>query len=336
MKRFLTILAVLMYFGSAHAQQDPLFTKYMFNSLIFNPAYAGSKDHLSLGILHRSQWVGIDGAPVTQSVTAHTPLKNDRVGVGFSLVNDAIGPTNNLGVNLSYAYRIPVGENGAKLSIGLQGGVENYRGDFNELNTEVQVGADPAFLENPNVWLPNFGAGVYYYSKSFYAGFSSPQLVEYSLRQNNLGGNGANQWARQYRHYFFTAGGAIPLSGEDLIFKPSVLVKNVSLFSGLRKDPEFDNFSTPTEFDVDVSVFFYQTLWVGLSYRSAFEDFDETSSFDSIDIWASYFLKNGLRIGAAYDYTLTELSSATSGSFELFLGYEFEYETKKTVTPRYF
>jgi len=335
MKRFLTLLAVTLYLGTSFAQQDPMFTKYMFNSLIFNPAYAGSKDYMSLGILHRSQWVGIDGAPVTQSITAHTPLKNERVGVGFSLVNDAIGPTNNLGVNLSYAYRIPIGENGGKLSIGLQGGVENYRADFTDLILEDGLGPDPAFIENPNRWLPNFGAGVFYYNPTFYAGFSSPQLVEYDLRQNNLGVNGST-WARQYRHYFFTAGGAIPLSGDDLVFKPSVLVKNVSLFGNFRKDEEFQMFETPTEFDVDLSIFFYQTLWLGVSYRSAFEDFDDTSSYDSFDIWASYFLKNGLRIGAAYDYTLTELSQATAGSFELYLGYEFDYETKKTVTPRYF
>ncbi len=336
MKRFLTLLAVTFYLGTSFAQQDPMFTKYMFNSLIFNPAYAGSKDHMSLGILHRSQWVGIDGAPVTQSITAHTPLKNERVGVGFSLVNDAIGPTNNLSLNASYAYRIPVGENGGKISIGLQGGVENYRADFSGLILEGGIGPDPAFVEQPNRWLPNFGAGVFYYNPSFYAGFSSPQLVEYDLRQNDVGTNGEDRWARQYRHYFFTAGGAIPLSGDDLVFKPSILVKNVSLLSNLRKDDEFQNFKTPTEFDIDLSVFFYQTLWLGVSYRSAIEDFDETSSYDSFDVWASYFLKNGLRIGAAYDYTLTELSQATVGSFELFLGYEFDYETKKTVTPRYF
>jgi len=336
MKGFLTLLAVTLYLGTSFAQQDPMFTKYMFNSLTFNPAYAGSKEHMAIGLLHRSQWIGIDGAPVTQSLTIHTPLKNERVGVGFNLVNDNIGPTSNLGMNLSYAYRIPIGDNGGKLSIGMQGGVENYRADFTGLDLESQAGVDPAFFENPNRWLPNFGAGVYYYNPSFYAGFSSPQLVEYDLAQNVTTPNGRQTWARQYRHYFFTAGGAIPISGDDLIFRPSMLVKNVSLFNSLRKDEQFQEVSTPTEFDIDLSMFFYQTLWLGLSYRSAIQDFDDTSSNDSIDIWASYFLKNGLRIGAAYDYTLTELSQATSGSFELFLGYEFDYDTEKTVTPRYF
>ncbi len=335
MKKFLALLAVTLYFGTTFAQQDPMFTKYMFNSLTFNPAYAGSKEHMAIGLLHRSQWVGIEGAPVTQSLTIHSPLKNERVGLGFNLINDNIGPTSNLSMNVSYAYRIPVGNNG-KLSIGLQGGVENYRADWSKLNTEIPATVDPSFALNPNRWLPNFGAGVYYYNPSFYAGFSSPQLVEYDLAQEVVLGTGQTTWARQYRHYFFTAGAAIPISGDDLVFKPSMLIKNTSLFNSLRKDEPFQNFSTPTEFDIDLSMFFYQTLWLGLSYRSAFEAFDDTSSFDSIDIWASYFLKNGLRIGAAYDYTLTELSQATSGSFELFLGYEFDYDTEKTVTPRYF
>ncbi len=333
MRKLLTLFIVIYFAGSSFAQQDPMFTKYMFNSLVFNPAYAGSKDHMSIGLLHRTQWWGIDGAPVTQSFTVHTPLKNERVGVGLSVVNDKIGPTNNLGANVSYAYRIPVGANGAKLAIGLQAGVENWRADWNQLN--LPEANDPTFDLSPNKWLPNFGAGVYYYSKSFYAGFSSPHLVEYDLR-DEVGTQGENIWARQYRHYFFSVGGAIPLSGDDLIFKPSLLVKNVSLFQGLRKDEQFQTVGTPTEFDIDLSVLFYQAFWLGLSYRSAIENFDDTSSEDSIDIWASYFLKNGLRIGAAYDYTLTELQPEAKGSFELFLGYEFDYDTRKTVTPRYF
>lgn len=333
MRKLLTLFIVVFVVGSSHAQQDPMFTKYMFNSLVFNPAYAGSKDHMSIGLLHRSQWWGIDGGPVTQSLTIHSPLKNERVGLGLSLVNDNIGPTNTIGANVSYAYRIPVGTNGAKLSVGLQAGVENYRADFTQL--DISDVNDPAFETNPNEWLPNFGAGIYYYSKSFYAGFSSPHLVEYDLR-GDVGTNGENIWSRRYRHYYFSVGGAIPLSGDDLIFKPSALIKNVSLFQGLRKDAEFQNIGSPTEFDVDLSVLFYQTFWIGISYRSAFENFDDTSSEDSIDIWASYFLKNGFRIGAAYDYTLTELQTVAGGSFELFLGYEFDYETQKTVTPRYF
>jgi hypothetical protein len=143
-------------------------------------------------------------------------------------------------------------------------------------------------------------------------------------------------YARQYRHYYFTASAAMPINGENLVFKPSLLIKNVGLDSRLRKDPSFQKIGAPTEFNVDLSLFFYQTLWLGASFRSAIEAFDDRSSFDSADIWASWYLSNGLRIGAAYDYTLTSLQSPAGGSFEVMMGYEFDYRLKKTATPRYF
>ena len=333
MRKILTLFALFCFAGTLFAQQDAMFSKYMFNSLTYNPAYAGAKDHMSIGLLHRTQWWGIDGAPTTQSFAIHTPLRNERVGVGFNVVNDNIGPTNNFGANVSYAYRIPMGETG-KLSIGLQAGVENFRADWNELNLNPDQGPDVAFADNPNMWLPNFGAGIYYYTKYFYAGASVPHLVEYSLRDNaNIE---TELYARQYRHYYFTLGGAMPLNGDDLVFKPSMLIKNIGLDRSLRKDEALQNVAAPTEFEVDLSLLFYEAFWIGASYRSSFQRFNGTSSDDSVDIWASYLLKNGLRIGAAYDYTITKLQQPARGSFEVMLGYEFDYETKKTVTPRYF
>ena len=128
MKKLFTILALtILVGGQSFGQQDPMFTKYMFNSLVFNPAYAGSWDHMTIGLIHRSQWVEIEGSPTTQSLTLHTPLRNERIGVGVSLVNDKIGPTNSTGLNLAYAYKIPLGK--MKLSIGLQAGMENYNAD---------------------------------------------------------------------------------------------------------------------------------------------------------------------------------------------------------------
>lgn len=331
MRKLLALITCVAFLGySSVAQQDPMFTKYMFNSLVFNPAYAGSKDHLSIGLLHRTQWWGIDGAPSTQSLTAHTPLKSDRVGLGMSLVNDKVGPTDNISVNISYAYRIPVGA--GKLAIGLQGGVYNWRANWGELNIENVN--DPSFEGDPSYWLPNFGAGVYYYTKSFYAGFGAPHLVEYDLRDDD--DINTELWAKQFRHYYFSAGGAIPLNGNALIFKPSLLVKSTGLFSGLRKDEAFKDVGSPTEFDIDLSLLFLETIWIGASFRSSFEAFSDKSSYDSVDIWASYLLKNGLRIGAAYDYTLTKLQQPAQGSFEIFLGYEFNFKTKQLVTPRYF
>ncbi|MEM8906978.1 MAG: type IX secretion system membrane protein PorP/SprF [Bacteroidota bacterium] len=332
MRKTLTFIAFLLLTGtSLFAQQDAMFTKYMFNSLVYNPAYAGAKDHLAIGLLHRTQWWGLEGGPNTQSFSIHTPMKNERVGIGLSAVNDIIGPTHTMQANLSYAYRIPIGK--GRLSIGLQGGFMNWRADWTKLQLENLN--DDAFSEvDPSKWLPNFGAGIYFFTDKFYVGLSSPQLIEYDLREENIN---TSQWAKQYRHYYFATGVAIPLRGEALIFKPSILIKNVGLLSNLNKDEAFTAFGAPTEFDLDLSLMFYQALWIGTSFRSAIEGVvGDSSSFDSVDIWASYYLTNGLRIGVAYDYTLTELQGPAQGSFELMLGYEFDYKTKQVVTPRYF
>lgn len=334
MKRlFLILLAVLPAGNALLAQQDPMFTKYMFNSLVYNPAYAGSNEHMSVALLHRSQWFEIEGAPTTQTLTLHTPLQNDRVGLGVSLMNDRIGPTNTVGLQVAYAYRIPVGP--GKLAIGLQGGLLNWRADWTRLNLE-SPNPDPAFNETPNYWMPNFGAGVYYSTKHFFTGFSSPNLVEYDLRKDNISPS-YPLYARQYRHYFATIGGAIPLNGTALMFRPILLVKNVGWFSNLRRNEEQRKVKAPTEFDIDLSFLFFERLWMGGAFRSSFEAFDrERSSYDSVDFWASYFFPSGLRIGAAYDYPLTRLRTVTSGAFELMIGYEFNYKTKRVVTPRYF
>ncbi len=323
------LFIILMFgFGISYSQQDPMFTKYMFNALWYNPAYAGSNEHMTLNLIHRSQWIGIDGAPQTQSFTIHTPLENNKVGVGFSLVNDKIGPTNTLMANFSYAYRIPVGF--GKLSFGLEAGITNFRADWSKLI----VDPDPNFQYNVNKWYPNFGAGIYYYTNRFYVGVGVPHLLEYDISPQSVTND---LYAKQYRHYYFSMGGAINLKGPDLIFKPSILIKNVGLLSKFSKDSAFMNVIAPTEFDLDLSLFFYQTLWVGTAFRSSFEAFNGTSTYDSFDVWMAYFLGSGLRLGLAYDYSLPrELRSINDGSIELMLGYEFDYKTKRVVTPRYF
>lgn len=332
MRKTITLVTLLMMGAlAAHAQQDPMFTNYMFNSLIFNPAYAGSRDHAAINLLHRTQWWGIEGAPTTQSISMHTPLKNDRVGLGFSVVNDKIGPSNSLDANVSYAYRIPMGKKG-KLSVGLQGGVTNWRADWSKLSLESPD--DPPYASNVNWWKPNLGAGVYYYTKNFYTGLGVPRIIEYDLVPNRT--DQLPQYAKQVRHYYYTLGGAIPLKGNALIFKPSLLIKSAGLDSRFNRDTSFQQVGSPTQFNVDMSLFFQETLWVGASFRSSIEVFQNKSSYDSADFWVAYYLNNGLRIGAAYDYTLTKIQQKAQGSFEIMLGYEFDYKTKRIVTPRYF
>ncbi|MCU0348835.1 MAG: type IX secretion system membrane protein PorP/SprF [Saprospiraceae bacterium] len=335
MKKTLTLFTFVLLLGKmAFAQQEPMFTKYIFNSLIFNPGYAGSKDYLSVGLIHRSQWVEIEGAPVTQSFTAHTPLRNERVGVGLSVVNDIIGPSRTTSANLSYAYRIPMGK--SKLSVGLQGGVENYNANWKDL--VIDDPDDLVFQENVNLLLPNFGMGLYFYNSKFYIGASSPKLVEYDLKEE--GTSTTDIYARAVRHFYFTAGAAIPLSGDALVFKPSFIWRNVGADKRLSKLDPFQDIAAPNEFDLDLSLLFHQTLWVGASLRSAFSveplEKPARSGVGSFDVWASYVLKNGLRIGAAYDYPLNELNRVTSGAFELMVGYEFDFRENKVITPRYF
>lgn len=328
-KLIITSLALFIFFTSGIAQQDPMFTKYMFNSLVFNPAYAGAKDHFSATLLHRDQWWGIDGAPRTQSLTIHSPLESGKVGLGLSLVNDQIGPMNTLNMMGSYAYRIQMGE--STLAIGVQAGVMNWRADFNMLSLDNDV--DVAYMNSmtPNMWLPNFGAGLYYsIQNKFYAGISAPNLLANTFRE----GVGELVMAQQFRHYYFMTGGAVRLN-SSMVFKPSLLIKNVGLFGALQEDVN-GIITAPTEFDIDASILFYDALWLGVAFRSAFEGFNGSSSFDSGDIWVSYYLRNGLRIGAAYDFTLTELRPFAQGSFEIMLGYEMNYKEKQIVTPRYF
>ncbi len=332
MKKCFLLFMALVAAQVVSAQQDPMFTNYMFNNLTVNPGVAGSHEHLTLNALHRTQWWGIDGAPVTWTLTAHSPMRNERVGLGFGLVQDNIGPTSTTAANLSYAYRIPVSKK-AKLAVGLQGGLYNWRADWNEL--DIRDPDDPAFANmTPNKILPNFGMGVYYYTKHFTIGLGSPRIVEYDLK--DAASDDLPIYARMYRHYYFNIGGAIPINGDNLIFRPMALVKNTGIDSRMRKDPAFQDIGAPTEFNIDMSLFFNKTLWLGTSFRSAVQAFNKTSSFDSVDFWAAWFFSNGLRVGGAYDHTINALSRPAGGSFELTLGYEFDYKTKRVVTPRYF
>jgi type IX secretion system PorP/SprF family membrane protein len=332
-KLLLSTLLLLLFALSSIAQQDPMFTKYMFNSLAFNPAYAGAKDHMSITLLHRDQWLGIEGAPRTQSFTIHSPSESDKVGLGLSVINDEIGVNKTLTAMASYAYRLQLGQ--GKLCLGLQGGVLNWRADFSKL--ELLNDSDQAFMNaspsmTPNMWIPNVGVGLHYYiPNKFYIGFSVPHILQMALNstQNSM-------MAQQFRHYYLFAGGAVPLS-SSLVFKPSLLIKNVGLFGEFRpEDDPYGLIGAPTEFDVDLSLLMYDALWIGASFRSAFEGFNGTSSFDSGDIWVSYYLRSGFRVGVSYDYTLSDLGAFTQGSYEVMLGYEMNYKTKQISTPRYF
>ena len=328
------------------AQQDPMYTKYMFNSLAFNPAYAGTSDYLSAAAIVRDQWLSWDkgsgngGAPMTYTASVHTPFQQ-RVGLGAFISQDQIGASAFTQLNLSYAYRLPLTES-LQLSLGLQGGITHHNFDFSDLRFRDDPSIDDAFQgEAGSSWMPNAGAGAYLYSDRFYVGVSVPRLFE--SRLNGYNTNSACETctvrgARNYRHLYLATGAAFPLGSDDFVLKPSVLVKSVGLLSDFATSSQsVSTVRTPTEFDVDVSMLFYQTLWVGTSFRSTFNYlFDGVSSHDSADIWAAFFLKNGMRIGMAYDYSLTDLQQYGNGSLELMIGYDMNFNVEKMATPRYF
>lgn len=341
MKKFFYLLAFLFIAFGANAQQLPMFTKYMFVPMSFNPAYTGSAQALDLSILHRQQWVGIDGAPMTQVLNLSSPIKEKNIGVGLNMSFDQIGVSQTFNVYGSFAYHIPFGKTRNKkkkfdagnlgfVSFGLQGGVTNFSANYNELTLE-QLN-DPAFqVEQPNLWLPNFGAGVYVYTKQWYAGFSSPMLINNSMRSLQPGEAANTLRASQYRHMYLMGGGIIPLS-DVVDLKPSFLVKTV----GFTNKKEGVAFGAPTEFNIDISFLFNKSFWVGSSFRSAVGVFTGDSSYDSVDFWAGYRFKNGLRFGVAYDFSLTEIQGPSVGSYELMVGYDMLRNVDNVPSVRYF
>lgn len=307
-KIFLTILILLPFLGQA--QQDPQYSQYMFNGLVINPAYAGSRGFFSATLLAREQWMGLEGAPSTQSFSFHGTSRNRRNGYGFSLVNDKIGVTNNLNLNAAYALRILLGENSA-ISLGLQGSMTNYRANFNDVRLDYGADpqiTDPAFTGNEiNRWLPNAGAGVYFQTPNFYLGASTPRIIQHDLTQNN----GSGSIAKQSPHYFFTTGAMFRL-GDNVQLRPSVMAKYQP--------------AAPWQFDLNVHFLFAERLWLGASYRTE----------DALIFMAELQITKQFRIGYAYDMTTSELSDYNNGSHEFMLGFDFDFEKSKMVSPRYF
>jgi type IX secretion system PorP/SprF family membrane protein len=328
----LLVLVVCGAIGKLSAQQNPMFTKYFFNALAYNPAYAGSANALSVTALHRNQWMAFGaGRPLTNTISVHSPLRNEKVALGFNLVHDEIGPSRHIIPMASFAYRIKTQGGKANLSLGLQGGVDWYRANLTGLT--VQDPTDPNFLSNPNQILPNFGAGVYYQAPKWFVGFSAPYLINNELR--TVENSGATSIAKQYRHYNLSAGLALELS-KSVVFRPMALWKNVGMF---MEKADGLSYGAPNELDIDLSFLFNKSLWLGAAFRTALESPTKAgvTSPDSFDVWFQYLFKNGLRLGAAYDYHLTPLQSASAGSYEVMLGYDFGHITKdRIVHVRYF
>ena len=329
----------------AKAQQDPMFTKYMFNALAYNPAYAGTHGYLSSTVLVRDQWLTWNksrdsyggGAPMTYTASVHAPAW-ENVGLGGIITRDEIGSSRFTSLELSYAYRFRLTED-MQLSLGLQGGVTHLGYDYSGLR--IRQGGDEVLMSEAGSGLrPNAGAGAYVFTDRLYFGASVPRLFESSLltfREEEANASDF-QVARNYRHLYLAAGAALPIRDDDIVFKPSVLVKGVGWFGDFATSSQaVDVVRTPTEVDVDLSFLFHSVFWVGASFRTTVDYvLRDESSHDSADLWTALYLKNGMRVGLAYDYSLTRLQQFGSGSAEVMIGYDMNFKPDRIVTPRYF
>jgi type IX secretion system PorP/SprF family membrane protein len=305
MHRYLPVLLLIVpCAGRVVAQQDPLYSQYMFNTLAFNPAYAGSADVFTMMALSRHQWVGFDGAPATQTFLAHSPLKKESMALGFTAVNDRIGPSRQTAFYGDYAYRIRTGGD-ARLAFGLRGGVELYQADIASLST---VEVDPANVNIQGEVLPNFGFGLFWHAERCYAGFSAPKLIE-----NEVDGEGGTPIvaASEVRH-FYLMGGYIVDIDRDLKFKPSFLLRQVS--------------GAPLSLDVNASFLLRERIWFGLMYRLG----------SSVGVLCQYRVNDQFRLGYAFDLTTTQLGGYNAGTHEVMLSYDLRFIKGRTISPRYF
>ncbi|RUA08614.1 MAG: hypothetical protein DSY82_06885 [Flavobacteriia bacterium] len=303
----LFVLGILLNFSDVFAQQDPQYTQYMYNMNVMNPAYAGSRGTLSLGLLGRKQWTSVDGAPKTFTFDAHAPL-GKSLGAGISIISDQIGPSkeNNIFADISYTIRT---SDVGRLAFGLKGGVTLLDVNFNDIILpESGTSNDPVFNENINENSPNFGAGIFYYTDHFYAGFSAPNI----LRTKHMGNDNNSTEASEEVHYFFTTGYVWDAS-ENLKIKPSIMVKGVA--------------GAPLSFDLNANFLFYERFEVGASYR-----FD-----DSVSGLINFAVTPDFRIGYAYDHTISDFSNINpGGSHEIILRYDINLSKKNFKSPRFF
>lgn len=285
------------------AQQLPQFTQYMFNTISINPAYAGSRETLSIVGLHRSQWVGIDGAPTTQTLSLHSPLRNEKIGLGFSLIRDELGFENFTYLYGNFSYTINTGDK-TKLAFGLMAGFTQYSldGDY-----RAEEGSDPLVYGVEDRWSPNIGAGVYWHSTRWYLGLSAPRL----LNQNHS--NNDDYEALDRVSYYLTGGYVFDL-GQNIKLKPAFLVKATN--------------GAPLSYDLTANFLFYEKLWIGGGYRLN----EGTSSIGGI---VDFQVSKQFRIGYAYEQESSVLRNYTGGTHEIIVMFEL-FKEQRVKSPRYF
>ncbi len=309
MKRVIVLLLLLCTIGT-YAQQDPLFTQYMYNKLAINPGYAGSHDLFSMEALTRFQWVGIEGGPRTTTFSAHTPLRNPHIGVGFYAGLDKLGPTLGYNVMGNFTYRVIFRQ--SKLCFGINAGIIYYDIDWGALNPK-DAGDVELVSQVSNKAVPDIDFGVYYYAPRFYVGLSAKHLLQNQLSVSSAPvPDSETSFTRLKRHFYGIAGGVIPLT-DGLVLMPSLLVKLVE--------------GAPVQADFNASFLVLEVLTLGASYR--------TNS--ALAFLVGINITRNLSFGYSYDIWFNALKGYNAGSHEIRIGYDFDlFGRSRMLSPRYF
>ena len=297
----LSIIAVLLLAFQIHAQQDPQYTQYMYNMNVINPAYAGSRENLSLGLLYRTQWAGIDGGPETSTFFGHAPI-SDKLGLGLSAISDQIGPVKETNLYADISYTLELGREN-RLAFGIKAGATFH--NIGLAGIDLVDSGDP-FFQDISSTTPNIGAGVFYYTNKYYVSLSVPNL----LSAVHLDDNGL-KIGSETQHYFLTGGYVFDLS-RNTELKPSFLVKSA--------------FGAPVSFDVNVNARFYKKFEIGGSYRLD----------DSFSALVNFNLSPAVRIGYAYDGVTSGIRPFAIASHEVMLLFDLNFSRRVSRSPRYF
>ncbi|TDE02605.1 PorP/SprF family type IX secretion system membrane protein [Flavobacterium hiemivividum] len=302
MKTIIYTIVLLFTTIVSLAQQDAQFTQYMYNTININPAYAGSRGALSIFALHRAQWVGLNGAPVTNALSVNTPLKNSRVGLGLTIINDKIGPVQENMISGDFSYTIPTSDQ-VSLSFGIKATANLFDLDVAKLNP---VDDDPALHDYNNKFSPNIGVGVYLHSQKAYVGLSVPNFIETNRYDDN-----EVAIFKEKINYYLIAGYILDLN-STLKFKPALLTKLVE--------------GAPLQVDLSGALMFNEKLTIGLSYRWS----------AAVSAMVGFQISDAIYIGYGYDLETTRLDNYNSGSHEIFLRYELFKNNDKITTQRFF
>lgn len=306
-KKGLGILVLVIMANVSFAQQDPMYTQYIFNTQTINPAYTGTWESLSFMVLGRQQWAGWDGAPQTYTFSMQAPMRNEKVALGLNVISDKVGKEKKFSIHGDYSYKLKVSEN-SNLRMGVKAGFTNYSNNLQEYELLPGVN-DPMFQGDiSNKFMPNFGVGLFLYSTRYYVGLSVPKMIHNKIEGDNLNNFTVNA---ELRHYFLEAGLVFDL-GQDVKFKPTFLTKTV--------------WGAPVQFDFTANFLLKEKLWLGAMYRTR----------DAYGFIAQWIFADKLRIGYAIDLSTTNMRNYHNGTHEVMVSYELTSLKELVVSPRYF